>query len=300
MRVIVTGSHGLIAGAVATSLGGDGHHVTRLVRGLPRPGASEAGWDIKEGTVDAAALEGHDAVVHMAGAGIGDQRWTAKRKQEVLSSRVDGTTLLARTLAGLTDKPKVFVSGSAVGYYGDRGDEELTEASGPGTGFLADVVRQWEEATAPAQAAGIRVVTLRSGIIQAGSGGALERLMLPFKLGFGGRWGSGKQWLSWVHLQDEVGAIRHVIDTDNLSGPVNATAPNPVTVADYADALGKALHRPTVLPTPTLALKAILGSELVREMMLGGQRVLPAKLQASGYAFRHPDLAGALADAVAR
>lgn len=298
MRVIVTGSHGLIGGSVAASLEGDGHQVTRLVRGLPAPG--EAAWDPREGTADAAALEGHDAVVHLAGAGIGDKRWTESRKHEVRSSRVEGTTLLAQTLAGLTHKPRVLVSGSAVGYYGDRGDEALTEASGPGTGFLASLVRDWEAATAPAEAAGIRVAHVRTGIVQAGKGGAVERLLLPFKLGFGGRWGSGKQWLSWVHVDDEVGAIRHLIDGDDLSGPFNATSPHPVTVGDYTDALGQALHRPTVLVTPTFALNAILGGEMVKEMLLGGQKVLPARLEASGYQFRHPDLDEALADALAR
>ena len=300
MRVIVTGSHGLIGGAVAASLEGDGHHVTRLVRGLPDQAAGEAGWDPREGTADAAALEGHDAVVHLAGAGIGDKRWTATRKQEVLSSRVDGTALLARTLAGLAGRPRVLVSGSAVGYYGDRGDDELTEDSGPGTGFLADLVRQWEAATKPAEDAGIRVAHVRTGIVQAGTGGAVDRLLLPFKLGFGGRWGSGRQWLSWVHVDDEVGAIRHLIDTDAAAGPFNVTSPNPVTVAEYADALGRALHRPTLLPTPTFALNAILGGELVREMLLGGQKVLPARLQAGGYTFRHPDLDEALADVLPR
>ncbi|MEW6153366.1 MAG: TIGR01777 family oxidoreductase [Actinomycetota bacterium] len=297
MRVLVSGSSGLIGGAVVRSLEADGHQVTRLVRGLPGPG--QAAWDIKEGTVDAAALEGHDAVVHLAGAGIGDHRWTGKYKREVLDSRVQGTSLLARTLAGLDARPRVLVSGSAVGYYGDRGDEPLTEQCGPGRGFLADVVRRWEEATAPAEDAGTRVVHVRSGIVQAGWGGALRRLMLPFKLGFGGRWGSGKQWLSWVHIDDEVAAIRRAIDDDGLSGPLNATSPNPATVRDYTAALGRALHRPAVVPTPTFALNALLGTEMVAEMLLGGQRVLPAKLEAAGFEFGHPDLDEALADVVA-
>lgn len=297
MRVLVSGSSGLIGGAVVRSLEADGHQVTRLVRGLPGPG--QAAWDIKEGTVDAAALEGHDAVVHLAGAGIGDHRWTDGYKREVLDSRVVGTSLLARSLTGLDAPPRVLVSGSAVGYYGDRGDEPLTEQSGPGTGFLAGVVRQWEQATAAAEEAGTRVVHVRSGIVQAGWGGALRRLMLPFKLGFGGRWGSGKQWLSWVHIDDEVAAIRRAIDDEGLSGPLNATSPNPATVGDYTAALGRALHRPAVVPTPTFALNALLGTEMVAEMLLGGQRVLPAKLEAAGFEFGHPDLDEALADVVA-
>ncbi|MCA1691588.1 MAG: TIGR01777 family oxidoreductase [Acidimicrobiales bacterium] len=298
MRVIVTGSHGLIGGELARRLEQDGHQVTRLVRGLPGPG--EAGWDPKEGTADAAALEGHDAAVHLAGAGLGDHRWTDAYKAEVLRSRVDGTTLLARALAGLDRPPTVMASGSAVGFYGDRGDEELSEESGPGSGFLADVVQKWEAATAPAEEAGIRVVHLRSGIVQTAKGGALKQLLLPYKLGLGGRLGSGRQWLSWVSLHDEVGAIGHVLQDEALRGPVNLTAPVPVTHADYARAVGRALHRPAAIPTPTLALNVKLGREMVREMVLSGQRVLPARLLASGFRHRHPDLDAALAEELGR
>jgi uncharacterized protein len=294
MRVLITGSRGLIGSALADALRRDGHEVTPVVRGLPGPG--EAAWDPKEGTADPSGMEGHDAAVHLAGAGIGDRRWTRSYKEEVLGSRTRGTALLASTLAALDRPPSVLVSGSAVGFYGDRGDQELTEEDGPGVGFLADVVRQWEESTAPAEEAGIRVVHVRSGVVQSPTGGALGRLLLPFRLGVGGRWGSGRQWLSWVHVDDEVGAIRHAIDHADLRGPLNATSPHPVRVADYARALGRALKRPAVLPTPTLALYAILGRQLVQEMMLAGQRVLPARLLASGYAFRHPEIDEALAD----
>ena len=297
MRVIVTGSHGVIGSEVATALERDGHHVTRLVRGIPGPG--EAGWDIKEGWADSAALEGHDAVVHLAGAGLGDHRWTKKYKREILSSRVQGTMLLARTLARLDAKPAVWVSGSAVGYYGDRGDEEVTEETGPGAGFLAEVCRQWEASTIAAEDAGIRVAHVRSGVVQAGKGGSLRRLVVPFKLGIGGRFGSGRQWLSWISLEDEVRAIRHVIKSDTLRGAVNLTAPNPVRIEEYASALARVLHRPALLPTPTVALDAILGREMTREMLLGGQRVLPARLQATGFKFRHPDLDAALSKALA-
>jgi uncharacterized protein (TIGR01777 family) len=241
-------------------------------------------------------MEGHDAVVHLAGAGIGNHRWTRRYKEEILGSRVRGTMLLSKTLASLERKPAVMVSGSAVGFYGDRGDDELTEQDGPGAGFLAEVVRQWEASTIPAEDAGVRVVHVRTGIVQAAAADAIKRLSLPFRLGVGGAWGSGRQWLSWVHLDDEVGAIRHAIDHDELTGPVNATSPNPVRVADYAKAFGRAVHRPTVLPTPTVALYAIVGKEMAREMLLGGQRVRPARLQASGYEFRRPDLDEALAD----
>jgi len=299
MRVLITGSHGLIGGALAAALRRGGHEVTPVVRSrLPGPG--EAAWDPKEGTAGAAAMEGHDAAVHLTGAGIGDHRWTRRYREEVLASRTRGTTLLATTLAGLDRPPAVLVSGSAVGFYGDRGDESLTEDDGPGAGFLAEVVRQWEASTAPAEEAGIRVVHARSGVVQSRSGGALGRLLLPFRLGVGGRWGSGRQWLSWVHVDDEVGAIRHAIENADLRGPVNVTSPNPVRVGDYARALGRAVRRPALLPTPTVALYALLGRQMTQEMMLGGQRVLPAKLQASGYAFRHPDLDEALGDCAGR
>ena len=298
MRVLVSGSSGLIGGELVRRLRAEGHEVTRLVRRVPRPG--EAAWDPVEGTADAPALEGHDAVVHLAGAGLGDHRWTRAYKEKILRSRTDGTSLLTRTLAGLERPPKVLVSGSAVGYYGDRGDEELTEESGPGAGFLAEVVRQWEGATAPAEEAGIRVVHTRSGIVQSPKGGALGRLVLPFKLGLGGRIGSGRQWLSWVSIDDEVGGILHALGRDDLRGPVNLTAPHPVRFGEYVKVLGRALNRPTPIPTPTLGLELLLGREMVQEMLLGGQRVLPAKLRATGYQHRHPRLEGALADLFTR
>jgi uncharacterized protein len=288
VKVIVTGSHGLIGGAVVSSLEGDGHQVTSLVR--------PSMWDPAAGTIDAARLEGHDAVVHLAGAGIGDARWTPARKAEILRSRVDGTLLLARALAGLDDPPAVLASGSAVGYYGDRGDEELTESSGPGQGFLAGVVRQWEEATGPASAAGIRVVHLRTGVVLSPRGGALAKLLPPFRLGLGGRFGSGRQWFSWVTLADEVAAIRHVLENARVAGPVNVTAPSPVTNASLAATLGRVLGRPTVLPTPVFAVKLRYGAELVDEMLLSGQRVLPAALTAAGFRFGQPELEPALRD----
>lgn len=293
MRVLVSGSHGLIGGALAASLRADGHEVTPLVRGLPKTG--EAGWDPKEGTVDAGALEGHDAVVHLAGAGIGSHRWTAAYKEEILHSRVNATALLAGALAKLDRKPVVLVGGSAVGYYGDQGDAELDEDSPPGGGFLADVTRRWEASSEPAEAAGIRVVRVRTGIVQSPHADAVKRLLVPFKLGIGGRWGSGRQWLSWVHIDDEVGAIRFALDHDDVRGSLNACAPNPVTVSEYTKAFGRAVHRPAVLPTPTAALYAVVGKEMATEMLLGGQRVLPRRLLAAGYRFRYPKIDGALA-----
>ncbi len=298
MRVLVSGSHGLIGSALVESLEGDGHEVTRLVRGRLPAGKGEAAWDPHEGTLDQAGIEGHDAVVHLAGAGLGDHRWTPEYKKEILESRVKGTLILTHALARLDPKPSVLVSGSAVGFYGDRGDEEITEDSGPGAGFLAEVVRQWEAAALPAKEAEIRTVCVRSGIVQSAKGGGLKKLLLPFKLGLGGRFGSGKQWLSWVHIDDEVGAIRFALENDSLTGPMNATSPNPVTIEDYSNALGRAVHRPTKIPTPTFALKALLGGEMTSEMLLGGQRVRPARLLAAGYRFRHPDLYEALAVAL--
>jgi uncharacterized protein (TIGR01777 family) len=292
LKVVVTGSHGLIGSELAATLERSGDEVTRLVRSPSGPG--DAVWDIGAATIDAPALEGHDAVVHLAGAGIGDHRWTAAYKREVHDSRARGTALLCEALAKLERPPRVLVSGSAVGLYGDRGDEELTEASGPGTGFLADVVKDWETATEAASDAGIRVVRLRSGVVLSPKGGALKKQVLPFKLGAGGKLGSGRQWLSWIALDDEVAAIVHLIRRQTLRGPVNATAPNPVTNAEFTKALGAALHRPTIATVPPFALKAVFGSQMAEEMLLAGQRVLPRALEASGFRFGLPRLDEAL------
>jgi len=258
------------------------------------PTTGEARWDPDGGQIEGAALEGHDAVVHLAGVGIGDRRWTEDHKRAVLESRVKGTTLLAQTIAGLTDKPKVMASASAMGYYGLRGDEVLTEDSEPGTGFLTEVCTQWEASTAAAEDAGVRVVHLRTGLVLSPDGGALKQMLLPFKLGLGGRIGSGKQWWSWIAIDDEVDAILHLIDRSDIQGAANLTAPNPVTNEEFTRTLNGVLHRPTLLPTPTFALRAMFGSEAVDEMFLGGQRVIPARLQADGYSFRHTELEGAL------
>jgi len=294
MDVAITGSTGLIGTALVERLGAMGHRTVRVVRGDASPGRDVVRWDPAAGTIDAAGLEGLDAVVHLAGAGIGDKRWTDERKRLILDSRVQGTTLLARTLAGLERKPPVLVSGSAVGYYGAHGDEPLTEDAPPGDDFAAGVCTQWEAATTPAADASIRVVRIRTGIVLAKHGGALARMVLPFSLGLGGRIKSGRQYMSWIALDDEVGAIVHTITHPELDGPANLTAPNPVTNAEFTKALGAVLRRPTVLPTPLLPLKAVYGRELVQHLLVEGQRVIPAKLEATGFEHRHPELEGAL------
>ena len=286
MKVLVTGSHGLIASALIPRLERDGHSVTRLVRQAPGPG--ELQWDPAAGTLDRAGIEGHDAVVHLAGVGIGEHRWTDAHKRAVLDSRVKSTRLLCDTLAQLDHKP-VLVSGSAVGFYGNRGDEELTESSAPGDDFLSLICTQWEAATGPAEEAGVRVVHLRTGIVLA-KGGALKQMLTPFKLGLGGRLGTGRQWFSWVHIDDEVGAIVHALTHVEVNGGLNAVSPNPVTNADFTKALGHALHRPTVLPVPKFGLQVLFGKEMAETMLLTGQRVLPTVLERTGYAFAHPDL----------
>lgn len=293
MDIAVTGAHGLIAGALVPALRADGHRVLRIVRGAPE-GADDVQWDPAVGTIDSGRLEGVDAVVHLAGAGIGDRRWTDERKRVILDSRVRGTELVAGALAALDRPPGVLVSASAVGYYGLHGDEPLTEEASAGDDFLADVCRQWEHATRAAAAAGIRVVNIRSGVVLSTRGGVLQRLLLPFRLGLGGRVGSGRQYVSWISIDDEVGAIRHLLTSD-VTGPVNVTAPTPVTNGELTAALGRALHRPTVLPTPVAPLKLLYGPELVDHLLVGGQRVLPAALERAGYRFAQPALDGALA-----
>ncbi len=289
----ISGARGLLGSALAASLRADGHRVLRFVRGGVT-GVDEIGWDPDAGRIDAPALEGIDAVVHLAGESIGGRRWTTEQKRRIRESRTKGTALLAAAVASRERKPRVFVSASAIGYYGDRGDELLTEVSSPGRGFLADVCRAWEDETRPAIDAGVRTVNVRTGIVLAKHGGALKQMLLPFRLGLGGAQGSGGQWMSWIALDDEIGALRGAIDDDRLRGPVNLTAPNPVTNADFARALGRVLHRPTVLPTPMFPLKLRYGSELVDSLLLAGQRVTPARLETIGFPFRHPDLEPAL------
>jgi len=296
VEVAITGAGGLIGSALARSLRADGHVVRPLVRpaSSAAPTADAIRWNPAAGAIESDALEGIDAVVHLAGAGIGDRRWSTARKREIRDTRVRGTDLLARTLAGLFRPPTVFISGSAVGFYGDRGDEVLTERSTPGTDFLAGVVQAWEGAAQPAVDAGIRTVFLRNGVVLAADGGMLPRLVTLFRLFVGGRLGSGRQWLSWVSIDDEVGVIRFLLDRADTSGPVNVTGPAPATNAEFTKALGAALHRPTVVPVPAFGPRLVLGREMADELLFVSQRVEPAALTAAGYRFTHPDVATAL------
>ena len=294
MRIAISGASGLVGTALVPALEAAGHEVVRLVRRRPAS-TQELEWDPQAGTIDAAGLAGIDAAVHLSGATIG-RRWNAARKDEILESRVASTRLLAETLSALDPHPTALVCAGGVGIYGDRGGEILTEESELGSGFLADVGRAWESACEPARTTGIRVVNLRAGIVLAREDGALARLLTPFKLGLGGRVGSGKQWWSWVALDDVVAAIRFVLEGD-IAGPVNLVSPNPVTNAQFTKALGKALGRPTIFPFPAFAARAMFG-EMAEEALLTGQRALPAKLLDAGFSFEYAELGPALGRAL--
>jgi uncharacterized protein (TIGR01777 family) len=295
VKIAISGASGMIGSALVPALRAGGHDVLRLVRREPTA-RDEVGWDPEAGTIDATALGGIDAALHLSGRTIG-QRWSEKVKREVLASRVDTGRLLARTLASLDPQPAVLVSAGAVGYYGNRGDEELTEESARGEGFMADVCEAWEGSLEPAREAGMRVVVLRQGIVLSRIGGALPKLLTPFKLGLGGRLGSGAQWWSWITLEDLVRVYEHAL-TGDLEGPVNVAAPGAVTNGELTKALGRALGRPTLLPVPASAVKAVFGQMGV-EALLGGQRAIPAKLAASGFTFSQPTIDAGLATALA-
>jgi hypothetical protein len=289
MRILVSGSSGLIGSALLPELEKAGHSVARLVRRTPS--ANEVQWN-PDGNIQPAAVDGFDAVVHLLGESIAG-RWTEAKKARIRNSRVQGTSSLANALARTTRLPKVMVCASAIGIYGDRADETLREESAPGSDFLAEVAKQWEAATEPAARAGIRVVLLRIGVVLSRHGGALARMLPPFRMGLGGRIGSGKQWMSWIALDDVVGTIQHALTTESLRGALNTVAPNPVTNAEFTRTLGEVLHRPTVFPLPEFIVRTIFG-EMGQALLLSSQRVECAKLLASGYRFRHPELQSAL------
>jgi uncharacterized protein (TIGR01777 family) len=289
MEIAITGSSGLIGSALTERLLDGGHRPIAVVRHDARPDRDEIRWDPTRGEIDAGSLEGLDAVVNLAGAGIGDRRWSPVYKEVVASSRIVSTALLASALAGLDRAPARFLSGSAIGFYGNRGDEILTETSAPGQGFLAEVVQRWEGATSPATEAGISTAWLRTGIVLSGNGGVLTKMLPLFRLGLGGRFGRGRQYQSWITIDDVVDAIIFLLDAD-VEGPVNLTAPHPVTNATFTGALGRALHRPTLIPIPPFGPKLLLGSEMAQALLFDSQRVEPAVLTAAGYHFHHADL----------
>lgn len=296
MKVIVTGSGGLVGRALVRTLLADGHSVTRLVRGgaqqFRTPGSNAVEWNPDRGTIDAGALEGHDAAVHLAGEPIGEGRWDDAKKRRIMESRAKGTRLLAETLASLGEKPRVLVSASAVGFYGDRGAEVMREESASGSDFVSEVCREWEKATLAASQAGIRVVHLRIGLVLDAEGGSLPRMLTPFKFGLGGKIGSGRQYVSWITLEDLLRVIRRAIDDEHLRGPVNAVA-GALTNEDFTKALGRALGRPTFLSMPAFAARLAFG-EMADELLLSSTRVEPARLREAGFDFKHAEVEGAL------
>ncbi len=296
VRIAISGASGLIGTELVPVLAGAGHEIVRLVRREVR-GADEIAWDPSAGVLDATALAGVDAVVNLSGTNL-DTRWTEKRKREIVDSRIDTTSLLARTIAAVEPKPSVFVVAGGVGIYGDRGDEILTEESELGSGFLADLGQAWEAAAAPAREAGIRTVNFRQGVVLSRKGGALAKMLTPFKLGLGGRVGSGRQWWSWVSLDDVVAGYRRALDSE-LDGPVNLSSPEPATSAQFTKALGRAIGRPTIFPIPGLAVKTLFG-ERGEAVLLEGQRTLPARLLDAGFEFEYAELDRAFDHALAK
>jgi uncharacterized protein (TIGR01777 family) len=291
-RILLTGASGLVGSALAPFLTTGGHRVERLVRGAPRA-AGEIGWDPLAGTLDRERLEGVDAVVHLAGESVGGGRWSAARKEAIRSSRVRGTRTLCEGLARLRAPPRVLVSASASGFYGNRGEEPLTESSAPGEGFLAEVCGEWEAATLPAEEAGVRVVRLRIGLVLSPEGGALAAMLPAFRLGVGGRVGSGEQFLSWIAIEDLLAVIHQSLIDEQLRGPVNATSPSPIAQGEFARTLARVLRRPALLPVPAFAVRLALG-EMGEALLLEGARVLPRKLLDTGFEFSTPDLEPAL------
>lgn len=297
MKVLVSGSHGLVGKALIRSLTSDGHEIVRLVRNKPS-GAGEVEWHPNEGSIDAASLEGLDAVVHLAGESIASSRWNDEKKRAIRESRSKGTALLSDALARLAQPPSVFVSASAIGYYGNRADELLTEESAPGKDFLASVCVDWEKATKPAVEKGIRTVNARFGIILDAEEGALGKMLTPFRMGIGGRVGNGKQWMSWIAIEDVVNGLKFLISDESMSGPVNFVAPNPVTNAEFTKTLGHVLSKPTLIPVPEFGVRLAFG-EMGEALLLGSQRVEPRVLQQKGFKFAQPSLESALRNLLA-
>lgn len=292
MKILIGGSHGLVGTALIKSFEAEGHEIFRLVRHAPTS-KTEVEWSPDRYSIALARIEGFDAVVNLAGESIAEGRWTDEKKRRIRESRVKGTKLLGDALANLTVPPKTFVCASAIGYYGNRGDELLTETSAPGNDFLAKVCADWEEATALATEKGIRVVNARFGVILDTNGGALKKMLPPFRMGVGGRIGSGKQWMSWIALDDVIGGIKFALANESVKGPVNFVSPNPVTNAEFTKTLGKVLSRPTIFPIPAFAIKLMFG-EMGEALLLGGQRVAPARLAGGGFEFSYPQLEAAL------
>ena len=293
MRVAVTGATGLVGSALTPRLAGGGQEAVALRRAPAAAGGRGPSWDPATGALSAGALDGVDAVVHLAGENVAGGRWTAARKARIRDSRVAGTRQLAAALAALPQPPKTLIAASAIGFYGDRGDERLDEAAAPGADFLADVCQQWEAAAAPARDAGMRVVHLRIGIVLTPAGGALERMLTPFRMGVGGVIGSGRHYMSWVALDDVLGGILHALRADSLTGPVNLAAPHPVTNAEFTKTLGRVLRRPTFLPLPAFGARLAFG-EMADALLLSSARVEPARLRADGFEFAYPNLEAAL------
>jgi uncharacterized protein len=292
MHVLISGASGLIGSALAPFLTTGGHRVTRLVRSRGATPSDEAAWDPDTGEIDRTKLAGLDAVVHLAGENLFGL-WTEAKRRRLRASRIEATRRLCESLSCMEQPPKVFLSASAVGYYGDRGEERLDEDARQGVGFLAELCRDWEAATDPIAQKGARVVHLRFGIVLSPKGGALAKMLLPFKMGVGGTLGGGRQYMSWISIEDAVGAVHHALSTDLLKGPVNVVAPGAVTNREFTKTLGKVLGRPTVFPVPAPVLRLVF-RDMAREVLLGSQRVEPSRLLESGYAFRHPQLEGAL------
>jgi uncharacterized protein (TIGR01777 family) len=293
MRVLVTGASGLVGAALVDALTKEGREVWSLVRRTPQAGAREIQWNPLKGVEDLNSLEGAGAVVHLAGENIAEGRWTDEKKARIRESRVRGTRVLSEALASLSNPPKSLLCASAIGFYGDRGAEVLTEESEPGTGFLPDVCREWEAAAEPARERGIRVVYLRFGVIFSASGGALEKMLTPFKMGVGGKIGSGEQYMSWITLDDAIGVVKHALTDETLSGPVNVVTPGPVTNLQFTRTMGRVLSRPAIFSVPAFAARLAFG-EMADAALLASERVEPSRLKQSGYVFQYPELEGAL------